>query len=462
MTRHRRTRRFLAPLLALAAISFAAVCPANELMDQRNRVREGLRDLRQQGYVMPEIGDMETYDPKTIAAADAIMAGQGDPCLKAISTSLYLDAHMNETSLEARVTDFLKPGAGGLGKQMFDIWIWPDEYAKSGTVLDMLSFRKSANVVGLIGDMANLASTYDAFVEQGRRAAAMREEAWVQEVVQQSIDNKWDEATVDLARSRTMDRMKRVIDTIPGIEADAESALATSEDAYRVRLSMAESNYEVAVRQVETSGASGPTLQIKLANARNAFVAEKQEILEQRAARFAEIMGQHDRRLSDALLAIAKARVQINSIERYSRPIALGRCDKIKKTGPLDKGRPCAPGDVICQIADLPHDQMLATLKALNVPVSEEFLGCVCHRAGYGSPGTAQYYHPDTIGEYDRRYSCNHPGPPCIVSGYGCTRHDMPNSSKIWKGCALEAAKDGSVPVTDRIVEALRARAGVK
>jgi hypothetical protein len=92
------------------------------------------------------------------------------------------------------------------------------------------------------------------------------------------------------------------------------------------------------------------------------------------------------------------------------------------------------------------------------VSVPQDFYNCVCRAAGYGSSGTSQYYHPDTIGTYDKRYSCQHPGPPCIVSGYGCSRHPLPSDPEIFESCAAKAGLEGGNPL-DNILTALRERA---
>lgn len=113
---------------------------------------------------------------------------------------------------------------------------------------------------------------------------------------------------------------------------------------------------------------------------------------------------------------------------------------------------------VLARIFSLPHDQMMAAMKAAGVSPSEEYLSCVCRSAGYGQMGTAQYYHPGTIGEYDARYSCQHPGDPCIVSGFGCTRSPLPSEAKHWEGCAAALRPDGSPLLTDALLAGVAKR----
>lgn len=87
------------------------------------------------------------------------------------------------------------------------------------------------------------------------------------------------------------------------------------------------------------------------------------------------------------------------------------------------------------RLARLNHTKFLDTMKTLKLTLSDPFLDCLCRNAGYGSPGTRQFYHPGVIGEFDERYSCQQPGEPCVVAGYGCTRHPLPNKQSVWDMC---------------------------
>lgn len=91
--------------------------------------------------------------------------------------------------------------------------------------------------------------------------------------------------------------------------------------------------------------------------------------------------------------------------------------------------------EIMKRIQAMNHRKMASVFKALKIDPPAGFYNCLCRKAGYGSSSTSQYYHPDTIGKYDKRYSCNQPGDPCVVSGFGCTRHPLPTKSEIWDGC---------------------------
>jgi hypothetical protein len=90
---------------------------------------------------------------------------------------------------------------------------------------------------------------------------------------------------------------------------------------------------------------------------------------------------------------------------------------------------------IMDRITKLDDTKLTETLKALGIAPPVDVLNCACRRAGYGTSSTAQYYHPDTIGEFNPKYTCNQPGEPCVVSGFGCTRHPLPQNAAIWDTC---------------------------
>ncbi|MDZ4094257.1 MAG: hypothetical protein U1D35_05035, partial [Paracoccaceae bacterium] len=135
-------------------------------------------------------------------------------------------------------------------------------------------------------------------------------------------------------------------------------------------------------------------------------------------------------------------------------PLGLALAVQAQDTPP----RTAAQERVMTELFSLPHDRLITTMKALGVSASVEYLSCVCRAAGYGSSSAQQYYHPDTIGDYDKRYSCQHPGDPCIVSGFGCMRHPLPSDPKLWESCAAAERGKGGVATTDAVLTSMAAR----
>ncbi|MCB6176704.1 hypothetical protein LHP98_01000 [Rhodobacter sp. Har01] len=117
-----------------------------------------------------------------------------------------------------------------------------------------------------------------------------------------------------------------------------------------------------------------------------------------------------------------------------------------------DKARSDREQKAIAAMLAMGHKRHLDLMKELGIKPEDGYFDCVCQSAGYGSSTTAQFYHPDTIGEFNKMYSCSQPGEPCVVSGFGCTRHPLPTDPKIWDSCAK-----GLSPL-DALIKSLKGR----
>jgi hypothetical protein len=103
------------------------------------------------------------------------------------------------------------------------------------------------------------------------------------------------------------------------------------------------------------------------------------------------------------------------------------------------KKKKASPKEIMMEnLRRMNHTKIEAVFKSIGFSSSLNFFNCVCRTRRYGSSTASQYYHPGTIGDYNPKYSCNHPGDPCIVSGGGCLRYPLPQERKYWDPC-LEA-----------------------
>jgi hypothetical protein len=121
------------------------------------------------------------------------------------------------------------------------------------------------------------------------------------------------------------------------------------------------------------------------------------------------------RRLRDKLKGDASASAPVKPEEKPVTPEEIAKCR----------------AHIMDRLAKLNHTKLKAAFDGMGIAPPQDFYRCLCRSAGYGSSSTAQFYHPDTIGEYNPMYSCSQPGDPCIVSGFGCGRYPLPSDAKI-------------------------------
>ncbi len=140
-------------------------------------------------------------------------------------------------------------------------------------------------------------------------------------------------------------------------------------------------------------------------------------------------------------------------------------CTALLGAGPAaaqqDGARSDADTALLSQIIGLDYGKQRAVYDRLGFAPGDAFWNCLCASAGYGSSSTSQFYHPGTIGDYDKRYSCNQPGDPCVVSGFGCSRHPLPSDAGIWERCGARSVAAGAAdPLAALIASAKDVAAG--
>lgn len=437
-------------------------------IDARNRVQEVIKTARPLGYIIPEFARVVDYPDETILELDDILKEQSDACLRAAETAVFLDAHSHQANLSTALRETYETGIAG---EIFNIWVLPadyipDEYAIAGKALELLKHTSLSSYVDIISTVNNVASTYEAVVTSNAKALAARRGVWVQEIVHRSIVGAWDENLIVRNQGRLDDTIKRQTARLIASNQKTDRVVREAEMASIKNIKYAKLRYEADLRIARHRVEDNPIAQRSLGHKVAIEKLERQLKQETDAAiarRDADInaaLALRDFEMSESLQLIAKACVQQDALSRYSLPIARGQCETIRKKGVVEKAIPCEKGDVLCKLTRLPHDRLMSTLKALGVEPSQGFLNCVCRTAGYGSPGASQFYDPNTIGEYDVRYACQQPGPPCIVAGYGCTRNPLPRNNKIWIDCgAAEGSGPGGENPVEAFMKALTARA---
>ncbi|MBK6467249.1 MAG: hypothetical protein IPF96_10605 [Rhodobacter sp.] len=149
-----------------------------------------------------------------------------------------------------------------------------------------------------------------------------------------------------------------------------------------------------------------------------------------------------------------KARLALLLSVTLGLPVAALAQDDTPARSPADTA-------LLSTIAGMDFGKQSAVYDRLGFDPGPEFWNCVCRAAAYGSSSASQVFHPDTIGTYDDRYSCNHPGDPCVVSGFGCMRYPLPSDPALWEGCAAEAAAKGGANPLDTLVAAAKSGGGL-
>ncbi|WP_281954946.1 hypothetical protein [Pseudophaeobacter arcticus] len=437
---------------------------ADEVNVIRNEANQTLRDLESRGYVAPTLSDLSKYPARTIRDLKTVLDGQSDDCLKAVAGSLFLDAHRREASVEAAVEDLQNTN---LIRDLADIWgmsllaeINPN--LQVDLQIDPYMFLQSNladSVSSLSGMFENLHKTVNAFVDHNREAIANSREVWIEDIIRVSTLHNWNENTVAGAQEKLRAKVAKAHAGIQAAEVTAKAAIPKIEERFQDRLSRIASARDVEIYKLDREINSEAAYNIKLGTIQANFVAANQEARDQRVAEFKQALQSRQHMISLNLQRIAMAHVQSQALARYALPIARGECDKITKTGFVHTPISCKAGDFLCELTRLPHGKLMSTFKALGVTPSVGYLNCVCRAAGYGSSGASQFYEPDTIGTFDARYSCQHPGPPCIVSGLGCTRHPLPTDPEKWKNCGARVEAEGKPNPFQAVEAGIRARA---
>lgn|GEM_PF-3205057 len=434
-----------------------------------------LSKVKAKAPIAATVPDLSAYSDATMIEMNATLDPEADPCVTAVQSALFLDAHLVETGLWEKIQSIDRPLE--TLAQIGMIWALPDVYGVTGDGLDILAFRKASPVFKALSIGTNALQSHEVLMKNTIGSVEQRQAIWTQEIVQNSIKNGWNEQIISDRRKYLAGKTQDYVGALAELDKTTEAAMTKAETQYEADLAAIETwekaQYDALQLNYNVTRIWPDTAAVDLQAVKTEVVSKGQAARNKRHLKLTEIATAYDTKATALLQDIAKAQTQQDALVRYARPIALKECESITKTGLLPKV-PLLPSDLdppydrdakdaarLTAILALPHDQLMATLDALGIWPDDAFLSCVCRAAGYGSSGTSQVYHPGTLGTYDKRYSCQHPGDPCVVSGFGCTRHPLPSDPGPWEKCAAAAKGASGQTVTDAILSRLAARRGV-
>ncbi|MDZ4393901.1 hypothetical protein [Cypionkella sp.] len=410
-----------------------------------------LETFRSAGYALPENLDLASYSEATLSAALSRSKVSASGCAAAVDLALFLDAHRAETSWLETLNAIDNP-AELFKKSLRKIYI-ADGLGDGATGF----IAQKVPGMSIVDGFLKVHETLPIINDHNIGSIAAREAIWTQEIFEASQAAAWDEAKIKANQVTLLGYANDSATKLAALATQMEAREQEVEDNHRTQMSLLESERDMAFRDADSTS-SGQANAEKKANAELVFTAGTLALLKKREkALFAMLESYESAVLAEELRA-AKAQVQYAALGKYARPIAQGKCDGIEKQGLLaaSETAPAArtPQEgILGEILALPHDKLLITLNTLGVAPSDEFYNCLCQAGNYGSSGTQQYYHPDTVGTYDERYSCQTPGDPCIVSGYGCMRYPLPSDPALWKGCAAVGAEDPAQSILSAMAE---------
>ena len=453
--------------------------------------------FREAGFLKPNVSQLRRYSEGTILDAARQLEKIEDDCEAAVELSMFLNANVIETSLQEMRDSVDRPL--WMTTKLLAIWTLPDAVGTWGTLMDITTGNR--NKFARIGPLYNALQSYEVFQEHIIGSAAVQQGHWAYAAYREYQSKDWGSEEVEVEMrslqiqvSAIRRAMQEYADKFENRIAEEEAlhaeAPARIEAAYQARLAaIAEDERTGAerarrvewLRQNRFTGAPrpdmGPTIdplrdpgQISLdwsigetepggkyyreqraeaLNNRHLAVAAEALCYE---AVMKKLGHEYDRRMADELTDISALEVKRETLQNIALPLSRGECEQI--------GKPKRPVPQEAIFA-LPHDQLLAVLRTLGITPPKNLLNCVCRSAGYGSPQTSQFYHPDTFGQYDKRYVCQRPGEPCIVAGFGCLRFPLPGNPAIWAACAAETAGPDETPLTTAIEESVAAWAAM-
>lgn len=469
-------------------------------------LRQRFAEFRAAGFPLPDVADLDAYNPETLLEAARLIEGQEDPCTAAADLSMFLNARIADTNLRDSLGTVDRPL--WMTTKVLATMTLPDPVGLGGDFTDWLAGLK--NRFSRIGPLYNTWQSAEIVKEHWGDTIAVKHGNWAHQVYDEARREDWSAEEIGAEIVNLQAQSNKILAQVDRDTAAFEAAVKAEEDrhgaagadqdaAYQAKLDAiaedeatggerkrreqwlrehadsgepkpgmgriidpmpgpgsvfeptrnpSEISYEWAITETQPGGAYYREERARaLQELQLARLAEKLQY----EATLTKLGFDFDLEMEDRLEDLAELQVERETLQGMNLPMANGNCKDIAKPGKVKERLPEIGMETLLA---LPHDELVNVLGVLKILPPDDMMTCICQRAAYGQMGTTQIYHPDTYGEYDPRYECNKPGPPCIVSGYGCTRNPLPSDPAIWKDCAIGTDVDG-MTVPQAIIERL-------
>ena len=467
-----------------------------EIQDEMAAIRARFEKFRADGFPMPSIQEIDAYGMATMVEANRRLKDADDSCETAVDLAMFLDANLEDTNLRDALGTVDRPL--WMTRKVLATMLLPDKLGVSTQGIDaILKLKKRFAWIGIANNVWESGKTIDQHWDD---TARVQQGKWALEVYQEARREGWDEEDIGLELLNLQGQSEALLAEINTETEVFEAEVKDEEATYATRMAELDRIYKERLAQIAADESEGaerkrreqwlrenahtgqpkPGVGVVIDPTRNPSEMSYEWSItetepggkyyrEQRAAALVDLQVNrahakvlhesnlealalnHGTELNDKLRDISELQVERDTLQTVNLPMVRGKCADLGKPGTLKEKMPEISLETTLR---LPHDDLVSVLGHLGVMPPDEMLSCICKRAAYGSPQTSQYYHPDTIGDYDRRYDCNHPGAPCIVSGFGCTRHPLPADPQKWSTCAAGTDMNGK-PVDQAITDAL-------
>ena len=433
-------------------------------------------EFEKAGYPLPDVADLDSYSRSTLIEASQLIENESDPCIAAADVAMFLNARIAETSWRDMLGTVDRPAWMVL--KVVGAMKLPDPVGTGTEIMDLVFGLKDK--FSLIGTAYNAAQAVDVIKEHWQDTIAVQHGRWAETVYREARTEGWTPEEIGLEIIHLQAQSEELLTGMKILSDNFElhvreenerhaAAEAASEKIYEDRMAaIAEDESKGGERERRAqwlrdnshTGEPKPGVGVIIDPSRDPseishewwitetepggkYYAEErgsafQELELRRAAEglrheatLQKIAYDFERATEEVLTDLSELQVERETLQNMALPVARGTCEEIKPGRVKEK----MPEIGMETVLELPHDELMSVLGYLRVKPGEEFMNCVCRRAGYGSDSTTQIYHPDTYGEPDKRYECQQPGLPCIVSGFGCLRHPLPSDPEVWKSC---------------------------